>query len=188
MILAYGIATTPRTAGTTLCGLLRDEGLGNPYEWANPETQASKTTEWGISPLDYWQSVWDRETVNGVYGIHAHWYHRHTSHLIADWQDCFPSGQEVKWVFLTRDDVRSQALSFLTALKTNEWGIGNPYLDFPEREVDLHVRRFRQQNMDWLDWFGKRKGRLENVLWIHTESFLADQAGTVAKIMDHIVG
>lgn len=157
-MICYAVCSTPRSGGNFLDSLLRERGLGNPNEWLNPDHIAKDWNPEKLSvPKDWHQQkfylpdLWETD----ILGIRMHWTHRDECPCIADFDEAFPSDEQVTWIHLFRRDLLAQANSYLTALTTGEWSKPNqPYLeDIPEWKIFLQARKFKRQNDDWRNWF-----------------------------------
>jgi LPS sulfotransferase NodH len=170
---AYAICTTPRTASEELRRRLRERGLGDPGEWVSD----GNWNTW-IDIADLWES----QKINDIFGIKLFWAHREREYF-SDFDRILPF--DARWIYLYREDIESQARSYLTALWSGDWfSIGNPYVEFPFHHVAITEERIRRWNADWQRWF-EWKGIFPLV--ISTEEMLSDP-DSIASIEEHILG
>src|SRR5574338_4174 len=174
LMRSYAICTTPRTGSTYLCKRLRSNGLGNPDEWLYQGRARS------------WKSIdalRRQKKLNDIFAVKLFWAHREDG-MIVDFDDMLPKGEDA-WIYLRRRDVRSQALSYLTAIVRQEWAeVGVPYLEFSEVEVDRMEARLRRRNQDWVRWFRWKGIR---PLRITYEGFISQPDQTIAEIREFLM-
>lgn len=138
---AYVVASLPRTGSTLLCDALWATGLaGAPQEHLNPMQRrdwALRAGRWryalirgpllallarrGMTPAEL-QAHLDRvraaRSSGGRYGLklHAHHLLQHVPH-----GDLEPFLGPIRWIYVTRDDKLSQAISWARAQQTGAW-------------------------------------------------------------------
>lgn len=171
-MLAYAIATTPRTGSTYLCELLREAGLGEPDEWLHAGRARTWTTLEELRAL---------RSPGGIFGTKLFWEHREDG-AIVDFDDLVPV--DGGWIFLRRRDTHSQARSYLTALSRDDWiDIKVPYEEFPPELVTRTEARLRRQVADWERWFRRKRIRPLRVVF---ESLITNPEREVQRISDFL--
>jgi LPS sulfotransferase NodH len=162
---AFLICATPRTGSTMLADLLAASGaVGRAGEFFNPHTVAPDAR---IGLGSYLAGCASRETAGtGVFGIKLHWDQHETflsllrrlrgtegrsdGDLIAD---VLP---RPRYVFVTRDDLVAQGVSWWKAKRTRVWHDDDePLADavFDYDAIDERVRLAREQTESWRRWF-----------------------------------
>lgn len=168
IVITYAICSTPRTASTYLCNLLRQKGLGEPDEWLN----ATRPRPWNTL-----EELRDKREANDIFGIKLFWAHREDSAIVDFDEVLLPDG---KWIYLRREDTHSQALSYLTALRRNDWeDLQVPYATFPPELVARTEALFQRRNEDWQRWFRWKRIRPLRVTF---DDVVSRPEKTVARI------
>ena len=193
----YALAMLPRTGSTALCSLLaRTRLMGHPDEYFNPR-----------GPMQYWARQLEatdlreyvtslrrqRATRNGVFGFKATFYDLEpllepevTREFLGD----------LKFVYLTREDLVAQSVSEYIAEQTGLWHQdqdGNalhstPHadpasLELDEEEVLSIVDRFTEMSRRWEEFFASCS---VDPLRITYEQFCADPQRAVHDIATHL--
>ena len=178
---AYVICATPRTGSSLLCGLLESTGVaGCPESYFRLPDEQSWAIRWGIvrSPegaytyADYVQAaIAAGSTENGVFAARLMWgtLGEVIDKLGTDSPDL--AGRDVdllsrvfgdvRFVFLRRDHVLGQAVSWLRAEQTNTWFENDQFpREQPEHEPSFDLDRISElvdlideHNTAWQDWF-----------------------------------
>jgi LPS sulfotransferase NodH len=166
---SYLICATPRTGSWLLCGLLASTGVaGRPHEWFVEEAQKRFARAWGAREFGhYLQLVREAGTTpNGVFGLKVMWgYHerlleqlralgsaRSDAELIEAWFS------RARFIWLHRENVHAQALSWAKAIRTDVWvrwqapGDNRSALRDRLRARGL-VRTIRAHDAAWRGWF-----------------------------------
>jgi LPS sulfotransferase NodH len=169
-LTCYLVCGTPRSGTTYLAGLLSSTGLvGHPSEyfaWQNEPPWAER--RFGA----YVAHVKRLRARNGVFGSKLFWPHlerllprlralapsgfRHEERKLLEW--AFPS---LSYVWLRRDDVVAQAVSWWKADQTQLWASDQlrgaaraPSFDF--EAIDELVVRATLRNEAWRGWFAEQ--------------------------------
>jgi len=166
------LCALPRT-GTALTGrLLERNGLGTFGEWFWREDVARNWKAWGCDSWgDYVQSVLEHGTSDsGVFGVKLMWGYlgdtlfelRRLSreYDAADLAVLSSVFSRPRFVWLRREDVVMQAVSWVKAVQTGQWMSGQPVtgeakFDFEEIEGLYHLARV--QDGAWHRWFGAQR-------------------------------
>ncbi|MDO1559012.1 Stf0 family sulfotransferase [Brevundimonas sp. 2R-24] len=136
----YALATTSRVGGHYLGQLLGNSGSGSPLEYLgsweieNFYRDRSESTR-RPSLNDYWDGRFHAASAQGTpFGIKLNL--RNVFSLVA--YDALPFGPRGwKWVYLYREDVIAQAISFTLAQVTGEWHSIERARASSVRDVDL---------------------------------------------------
>lgn len=208
-IVTYIICTTPRSGSYLLCDGLGSTSLaGRPREWFNPRGEESRRSRWGLDKSThatyaaYLDQVRARSTTrNGISGIKLHFYQfvelakklasvkgfegLSTAELMAK---AFPN---LKYLWLTRRDKSRQAISYLLASKTNDWGIiegaksskSKDTIDESDFEPQALARleeTFAQNDAAWHSYFESNNIA---ALTVYYEDLAADYRSTVVRVL-----
>jgi LPS sulfotransferase NodH len=173
----YIIASLQRTGSYLLCEGLANTGVaGYPTESIAPENKPANVTAWGLDPdmpmTEYLTQVVKHGTGrNGVFGVKMHWsqidWVRRQLHIGVSEDSkaidfLFP---DAKFIHITRDDLRGQAISSYRAYATYEWwrkadvhntSITNPDPPYNSKRIRFWERHFIERNKDWKEYFAKR--------------------------------
>lgn len=212
----YFICATPRTGSSLLLGLLDSTGVaGHPQAYFRAPDEVAWAERWGIAhtpqgALDYGEfvraSVAAGRTGNGVFGAKLMWgtHAELTGRLAGLHPDL--AGDElrllerefgrVRFVYLHRDDLLAQAVSWLRAEQTGVWylggkgeisGGGGQFAgDRPRFDRDAVTRIMRtieEHNAGWERWFvayGIQPHR------IRYEDLSADPQAVTHGVLDHL--
>ena len=176
---AYFICATPRTGSSLLLGLLESTGVAGRPEayfrapgesmWAD-RWQLPRASDGAFSYADYLRAARSAGTTeNGVFGAKVMW--GTLDEVVDKLGTVYPSlaGADLtlltrafgrtRFVYLNRDDVLAQAVSWLRAEQTGTWSVGSseatgqaPSFD-PDRIGEL-IRMVNEHNAAWERWFG----------------------------------
>jgi LPS sulfotransferase NodH len=169
--VSYLVCGTNRSGSNLLGGLLKSTGVaGRPEEYFWRGHEADWAERWGASdPAEYVRAAIEAGTTpNGVFGAKLMWPHMDdllakVSVISEDRResalgllDCvFPN---LRFIWIWREDMVAQAVSFSRAIQTDEWtaGVrnrpgGEPRFDFKHIRA-LHDEVIRQ-NRAWRRWF-----------------------------------
>ncbi|HQU51097.1 MAG TPA: Stf0 family sulfotransferase [Casimicrobiaceae bacterium] len=180
------ICSTPRSGSYLLCRQMINAGLGLPTEYLRKQTRTTLRTRWGTGvpgDLGYLDAVEEhRTTGNGVFGAKL------------QWRQCeqHPVTRE-RWlaradlvVFLVRDDLAAQAVSWQISLATGLWsfdhtrGPTESQVSLESSDVTLRLAgMLRQQNENWAALLA---GLGRPVLAVHYERYVAAQGELLAEI------
>jgi LPS sulfotransferase NodH len=188
---SYFVCATPRTGSSLLLGLLESTGVaGHPEAYFRAPDEVSWARQWRITmtsdgAVDYPEFVRAARAVgstpNGVFGAKVMW--GTLDEVVAKLAVGFPdlAGDDLalldrafgslRFVFLRREDVLAQAVSWLRAEQTGTWYIGAdgwaPAFDrvpvFDRDEISSLMRLIGEHNAGWERWFasvGVRPHRL----------------------------
>jgi len=204
---AYLICATPRTGSSLLCGLLQSTAVaGRPESYFRREDEQSWAARWGIvlSPdrvlryADFVRAaIAEGSSENGVFAARLMW--GTLDELVGNLGTVYPdlAGADLdlldrafghtRFVYLRRDDVLQQAVSWLRAEQTGMWfetvhatgeqGVQEPQFDF-DRIHEL-MRLIGEHNVAWQEWFASLGIRPYPVRY---EDLDTDQAGVTRDI------
>ncbi len=161
--IEYVVATTGRTGSNLLQRLLRNNGLGNPDEWFHQDLFGfGQAVADGVSSEAWLERMRREKTQDGCFGTKMMATHvreiRHAMEQEVEWDfGVLPAlYPDAKYIYLWREDVDRQALSFFRAKTSGRWlrwrdeeGVEHeqpPALDvaFVERDVAA-IRRLNRQ-------------------------------------------
>ena len=183
----YVVCSTPRTGSTLLCRLLGQTGtMGLPMEYFNPHLHLRfLRRRFGSDDVATIARTLMavRSTPNGCFGFKAHYDQfarfgaQRRPHFV------FP---ELKYVFVTRDDLLAQAISYSRALLSGEWtraGEGAQATPFDKQHILACLDYISSRNRMWETYFsvcGIRPMRLGY------EQLCADPGGAIDAVCRHV--
>jgi LPS sulfotransferase NodH len=181
---SYFICATPRTGSSLLLGLLEATGVaGRPQAyfrepdellWAD-RWQIPRTSDGGFDYADYVRAALAAgRTENGVFGAKLMW--GTLDEMVDKLRTVYPdlAGEDVRllnrafgrtrFVYLRRDDVLAQAVSWLRAEQTDTWytggngEIGNiggsgRSPSFDSNRIGQLIQMIDEHNTAWEEWF-----------------------------------
>ncbi|MGW4498725.1 Stf0 family sulfotransferase [Micromonospora sp. NPDC004336] len=211
---SYFVCATPRTGSSLLLGLLESTGVaGRPQAyfrapdellWAD-RWRLPRTADGGVDPADFVRAALAAgRTGNGVFGAKLMWGAQDelTARLAAIHPDL--AGDDVallgrefgrsRFVFLRRDDVLAQAVSWLRAEQTGAWFVGgNGEISgaaatgraprFDADAIGRLVETITEHNAAWEAWFAARGIRPHAVRYAE---LAADMVATTRGILDFL--
>jgi LPS sulfotransferase NodH len=197
---SYLVCGTPRSGTTLLCGLLASTGLaGRPeeYFWRDDERRWSE--RWRVSTFpEYLRAAVRRgSTPNGVFGAKV--MYGYLPDLLGKLAE-LPDGQglddrallerqfpNLRCLWIWRQDMVAQAVSWAKALQTNVWAAGDgqptttPRFDFAQ--IDGLVRAAEEGRAGWRRWF--EANGLEP-MGIPYEDLVADMTGATRRALEFL--
>ncbi|RLP86443.1 Stf0 family sulfotransferase [Micromonospora sp. CV4] len=210
----YFICGTPRTGSSLLLGLLESTGVaGHPQAyfrapdeplWAG-RWQIPRAADGGLDYAAYVRAARDAgRTDNGVFGAKLMW--GTLDELVDKLGRAHPdlAGQDVallerafgrtRFVYLRRDDVLAQAVSWLRAEQTQVWYIGgNGEISGGDRTgqeptfdtdgIDALIQTIEEHNAGWQAWFSAAGVRPHVVRY---EELDEDMLSTTYGILDFL--
>ena len=208
---SYLICTTPRTGSTLLCGLLESaEVAGRPESYFRQPDEQSWAARWGIvrSPngvFEYAEYVREAlasgRTENGVFAARIMW--GTLDYLVDRLGAVYPAitGGDIdllnrafghtRFVYLLRDDILAQAVSWHRAEQTNVWfKTDESESEQPEQEprfdfdqIYTLVQVIDEHNAAWQWWFASVGIQPHLVRY---EDLDADPVGVTCGILDFL--
>lgn len=191
----YVIASSPRVGSTLLCDLLgRTARLGVPTEYFNPSRMGPLARRFGLLSADgrvpvgpYLSALFRHRTgPSGFFGLKLQW---------RQGVDCWhaPELQRLlrnsRFLWIRRDDVLGQAISFAIARTTNQWhdrqgaADGRKPAEFSARAVHDALQYILWENWGWSQFF-KANGIVP--LAFTYEALVADVNGLCQRICRHV--
>jgi trehalose 2-sulfotransferase len=171
---SYLVCGTPRSGTWLLCGLLASTGIaGRPHEYFDTRTEQAAKQAWGTATFaEYLTAVLAAGTTdNGVFGAKVMWASlsnlvarlredslRPGAHDRAVMEAAFP---ELLFVWVRREDMVAQAVSWSKAIQTGHWhhwdppGSARPRFHFDE--IDALMREIEEHDAAWRDWFERNE-------------------------------
>jgi len=177
---SYVICATPRTGSSLLCGLLASTGVaGRPESYFRAAHIGTWATAWGVADergdIDFGEFVRRARLVgatdNGVFACRVMWG---TLEEVIDRLRADSRGRrgddldilrqafgEVRFVYLSREDVLAQAVSWASAEQTHVWHdiIGRPRVparatpSYDRAQIDALISTIEAHNEGWREWF-----------------------------------
>ncbi len=159
----YVIATTGRTGSNLLVRLLKNNGLGDPSEFFNQKLHGFRRAAEDGTSCEQWLEKMRRErTVNGVFGVKIIAYQPVIMRPFMEMpvQEDFDVLRtllpDAKYIFLWREDVDRQAISFFRAKTTNEWLITKDHLGKEKRTPPPLDVEFVEQDIKYINTFNEK--------------------------------
>ncbi len=198
------VCATPRTGSSLLLGLLASTGVaGRPEAYFRDPDERQWAHRWGIPgpgdpAFDYRDFVRAARaagtTPNGVFGAKLMWgtLDEVVAKLspgtagadLAVLEAAFgPTG----FVYLHREDVLAQAVSWLRAEQTRTWWAGDPggggEPSYDEAGITALLHTIAEHNAGWRDWFTRYGVTPYEITY---EQLTADPAGTTSGVLTHL--
>lgn len=213
---AYFVCATPRTGSSLLLGLLGSTGVaGRPQAYFRAADESTWADRWGLprgprGDFDYADYVSAARRAgrgaNGTFGAKLMW--GTLDELVGKLGAVHPdlAGDDVallgrffgrtRFVYLRRDDVLAQAVSWLRAEQTDVWYLGGHGeisgsraggtarpTRFDADGINRLLRTAREHHAAWQNWFASVGVRPYAVCY---EDLVADMAGTTRRILDFL--
>jgi trehalose 2-sulfotransferase len=208
---SYLICATPRTGSSLLCGLLDSTGVaGHPESYFRQPDEGTWAARWGLvcTPdgafryADYMHAaIAAGRTENGVFAARIMWGtldevvdklgSSHPDLAGADLDLLNRPLGHTHYVYLQRDDVLAQAVSWLRAEQTDVWFETNesrPKQPEHEPRFDLDrvhefVQLINQHNAAWQEWFASVGVQPHRVRY---EDLEGDPVGVCCGVLDFL--
>ncbi|MFC5161784.1 Stf0 family sulfotransferase [Nonomuraea angiospora] len=204
---SYFVCATPRTGSSLLLGLLASTGVaGRPQAYFREPDEQLWAGRWGLTAAaGYGEFVRAAlaagRTENGVFGAKLMW--GTLDHVVGRLGPVHPglAGQDVRllerafgrtrFVYLRRDDVLAQAVSWSRAEQTGAWYVGGSgeiggaepsgrEPGYDAVEIGALIERIDEHNAAWERWFASCGVRPHRVRY---EDLDADPAGVTREIL-----
>jgi trehalose 2-sulfotransferase len=198
--VSYLVCATSRSGSNLLCGLLRGTGVaGRPDTYFGHERVPCWTGRWGVSgPVEYVHAAIREGTgANGVFGAKVLWLH--LPNVLAKLEAV--QGQDVeervllertfpglRFVWIQREDVVAQAVSFAKAMQTDQWTSlaprrpdRAPRFDF--EQIHRAVGEIEEQNAAWRRWF---RANGITPFDVRYEGLAADMEGVTRRLLEFL--
>lgn len=208
---SYLICSTPRTGSTLLCGLMASTTVaGQPESYFREPDEQLWAARWDIvrssdGVLEYSEFVRSAlaagRTENGVFGARIMW--GSMDHLVDRLGTVYPAPPggdldllnrvfgHTRFVYLQREDVLAQAVSWHRAEQTNVWHQTDqeeskqpeqePSFDF--ERICRFVQTIGEHNSAWRTWFSSVGVQPHMVQY---EDLDADPVGVAREILDFL--
>lgn len=187
--LCYIVCSSPRSGSTLLAQALRDMGIGHPGEYLNPSLLDTKSPSerqafMKPTPTAYVEHLKETRTVNGVFGLKAHYMDLARYPEIADHVgSLFPNA---KYISITRRNMLRQAISAAKAAQTMAW------TSHLEQRTQAKFNYFAilknviitLREIEWWDKFFVRHGI--KPLRLVYEDLDEDYEGTLRKVLNFL--
>jgi LPS sulfotransferase NodH len=142
--------------------MLANTGLaGVPHEYLQPHIADQLKERWQVDTVDeYIRELTLRKTTpNGVFGVKVHWNQFAAAIEDRDASDLFPNP---RFIYLRREDLVRQAVSWAKALQTGKWMVGGRDVATPEfdhDQIEKFVRRLEDAHANWEGFFADHEIR-----------------------------
>jgi LPS sulfotransferase NodH len=173
--LSYLVCGTERSGSTLLCGLLKGTGVaGRPEEYFWRGQEPCWAERWGVSgPAAYLEAaIKAATTANGVAGAKVMWGHLpdlyaklravHGDRGAGEHELLERAFPKLHFVWIRREDLVAQAVSFSRALQTQRWTADDrrpparePRFDFAQ--IDTLLGELRGHNEAASRWFAANR-------------------------------
>jgi LPS sulfotransferase NodH len=183
----FVVCSTPRTGSTLLCRLLAQTGtMGLPMEYFNPHLHLRflrrRFDSEDIATIAL-AVMCVRATPNGCFGFKAHY--DQLAHLGAQRRPnaVFPG---LRHVFMTREDLLAQAISYSRALQSGDWtsaGDSSRAARFDKQHILACLDYINSRIRMWETYFSINGIR---PLRLSYEQLCADPAGTVEAVCRYV--
>ena len=167
---SYLVCATSRSGSNLLCGLLKGTGVAGRPEAYFGEHEPCWARRWGASePVEYVHGAIREGTgAGGVFGAKVLWLHlpgflAKLEAVQGRWdlderallEGTFPG---LRFVWIRREDVVAQAVSFAKAMQTDQWTALDPRRPdrvprFDFAQIHRFVGEIEEQNAAWRRWF-----------------------------------
>ncbi len=166
--LSVVVCGVPRCGSSLLTGLLESAGAGHPSEYFWREEIPSFKQRWAVSsPREYVDGVLRAGTsANGVFALKLMWGHLNDLLLyIRAYTGDYESSDldalaavfsDLRFVWIRREDVIGQAVSWWKAIQSGQWWAGQEATSQPVygfEQIDWLVNEIRVYDGSWLRWF-----------------------------------
>lgn len=180
----YAICTQPRSGSNLLCQYLAStDQLGYPLEYFNgPGRRALGLSDFPDAPEMQMEAVLRLgATPNGVYAVKLFASQFAAFSWRLRWMDLLPS---LHFVYLTRDDLLGQAISWARALQTEQYRSTQPAKRLAVYDADLIRAQLMEIVRECAQWeaFFARTG-IEPLRIVY-ERFLEDRSSYVDRVAD----
>jgi len=162
----YFICTSPRSGSYLLCRHLIYAGLGIPHEYFNPINARAIGARFGVKDAlgqgleQYIRNLLARRTAGGVFGAKLQYWQYHDFLMSPPAAPDFLSHSD--FIYLIREDLLAQAISYHFARLTGEWGFDGTVttekwdgkfddLDAIDRQVETLIR----EEQGWRSFFAQ---------------------------------
>ncbi len=186
------ICSPPRTGSYLLCRQLTNGGIAIPHEYFNDIHIKKISQRWNIgdSPTLYIDTLLRKRTnENGIFSVKLQW------EQFRKWRNLIEKhifhGREVVYIFLTRMNIKAQAISLHKSLVSGIWGITDEITTRPLTNIRLgdidnirHCARiiYREELM-WRCYFAEHA---INPMRIYYEDYVRDQPGHFKLIAERL--
>jgi LPS sulfotransferase NodH len=196
---SYFVCGTPRSGSWLLCGLLASTGVaGRPHEWFYEDTEKANRRAWGVSLFsDYLRRVHDAGTTpNGVFGSKLMWGQMEelvlrlrqlgegsTDRSLIERR--FPSP---RFVWIRREDVGAQAVSWAKAIQTGRWhhwdaGDSSTVPIYDREQIEALAHEVGSGNSGWRAWFAANDIQ---PLVVRFEDLVADRVSVTREVLAYL--
>jgi trehalose 2-sulfotransferase len=194
----FFVCSTPRTGSTMLGDLLADTGLvGRADEYFGEAFRQEIVP--GLSRRgfdDYLVQCTRHAGGSGTFGVKLHWDQvevflyllrlRRGVGGLTDLQVIQAVFPAPRFVWLSREDVLAQGVSWWKAITTGKWTDGQPVTGGPAFDVDRiagRVRRIEEHTEAWRRWF---EANGIEPLRVTYEELAADPAATARRVLAYV--
>jgi LPS sulfotransferase NodH len=196
---SYFICGTPRSGSWFLAGLLASTGVaGRPHEWFFKDTEEANRRAWGVSHFsDYLGRVRDAGTTpNGVFGSKLMWGQMEELVTRLGQRGEGPTDRSLierhfahpRFVWIWREDVAAQAVSWAKAIQTGRWHHWNAsdpsaVLVYDREQIEALAREVVDTNARWRTWFAANEIQ---PLAVRFEDLVASRIALTREVLEYL--
>lgn len=156
---SYFVCSTPRCGSSLVCESLFNTGLaGAPTEYFDAAIEERFCRHWSITNFeDYLLKLTQTRTgPNGVFGTKVHFNQFNRCFGVESLPTHFPNP---KFIWLKREDLVAQAVSYAIAIQTEKWSDSLPGNGrepvFDQNQISLLRNRIQREQSKWADFFSQ---------------------------------
>lgn len=198
MTRSYLICGTNRSGSTLLCELLKSTGVaGRPEEYFWRGDEPYWAARWGVSdPAGYVRAaIQEGMTANGVFAAKIMWSHMpdlfaklrvaRGERELSERELLGRTFPNLRFVWIWREDLVAQAVSFSRATQTNEWRANDPRRSarqprFDRAQIERLLGEVKEQNEASRQWFAANAVEPYRVRY---EELVEDMEGGTRKLL-----
>lgn len=187
--LSYVVCSTPRSGSSVLCEALCNTKLaGAPTEYFDKATMERFWQNWSISSKpEYIEVLLKKKTgPNGVFGTKTHLFQYGMAFGFEELPQQLPG---LKFVWVRRNDVVQQAVSYTKAVQLDLWTYGgnagnDRELVYDFEQILQFKNRIESENQMWLNFFREQNIQPYNMIY---EEFALNLVESVEQVF-HFLG
>jgi trehalose 2-sulfotransferase len=182
-----------------MCGLLASTGIaGRPHEWFYAETEEANRRAWGVSVFpEYLRRVRDAGTTpNGVFGSKLMWEQMEELVLRLDHRGGSRADSALierhfprpRFIWILREDVAAQAVSWAKAIQTgywHHWNARDPSASpiYDRDQIEALAQQVTDTNSRWQAWFATNDIR---PLVVRFDDLVADEVAVTRDVLGYL--
>ncbi len=185
-LTGYAICTAPRSGSNFLCQVLASTGkLGNPLEYFNgPARRVLEDPSYPDDPSQQAKRILTTgASANGVYGLKLFAFQHDQIAARIRWTEALP---QLQFVFLRRNDLVGQAISWSRALQTGQYRATQPAMGQPDYSAHHIAERLRELVAEYARWDQYFAINAITPLRLIYETVVADPQAAANAVATHI--